>query len=68
MCSIHYTSGPFMLKLINLSYMHIPISIGSDCSPAPVYKIRVSEIVVLHPSLFAFKNIKTKTKQNTEKL
>lgn len=48
------TPGPLMLKVGALSYMHIPTSIESNYSPAPAYKIRVSEMVMLHASQFAF--------------
>lgn len=56
-----------MLKVTVLSYMHIPTSIESDCSPAPAYKIRVSEMVMLHASQFAFFQACKKKRRNVRK-
>lgn len=62
--SIYCTSGSLVLKITICSYMHNPTSVESDCSPAPAYKIRVSEMVILHAFPFAcFQEWKEKKKR-----
>jgi len=52
--SVYCTSGPLLLKATVLSYTHIPTPVVPDFSPSPAYKIRVSEMAVLHASQIAF--------------